>query len=53
MYANGISTKAIAATLGISAKTVEFHKAGIMNKLGINTVAELTRFALAKGLIQL
>lgn len=53
MYANGISTKAIAATLGISAKTVEFHKAEIMNKLGINTVAELTRFALAKRLIQL
>jgi DNA-binding NarL/FixJ family response regulator len=32
---------------------VEFHKAGIMNKLGIKTMAELTRFALVQGLTEL
>jgi len=53
MLANGLSTKAIATTMGISAKTVEFHKAGIMKKLGVKTAAELTRFALAQGLIEL
>ena len=53
MFANGLSTKAIATTMGISVKTVEFHKAGIMNKLGIKTIAELTRFALVQGLTEL
>jgi DNA-binding NarL/FixJ family response regulator len=53
MLANGISPHAIATTLGISVKTVEFHKAGIMNKLGIKTIAELTRFALVQGLTKL
>jgi DNA-binding NarL/FixJ family response regulator len=40
-------------TMGISVKTVEFHKAEIMKKLGIKTAAELTRFALAQGLTEL
>ena len=53
MLANGLSPHAIATTLGISVKTVEFHKAGIMNKLGIKTIAELTRFALVQGLTEL
>jgi len=53
MFANGLSAKAIATTLGISVKTVEFHKGEIMKKLGIKTAAELTRFALAQGLTEL
>ena len=53
MCANGLSAKAIATTMGISVKTVEFHKAEIMKKLGIKTAAELTRFALAQGLTEL
>ena len=53
MLANGLSTKAIATTMGISARTVEFHKAGIMNTLGVKTAAELTRFALTQGLTEL
>ena len=53
MLANGVPTHAIATTIGISVKTVEFHKAGIMNKLGIKTIAELTRFALVQGLTEL
>jgi len=53
MLANGLSAHAIATTMGISVKTVEFHKVGVMNKLGIKTMAELTRFALVQGLTEL
>ncbi|MEO6308676.1 MAG: response regulator transcription factor [Nitrospiraceae bacterium] len=53
MFANGLSAKTIATTLGISAKTVEFHKAGIVKKLGLKTASDLTRFALAQGLVEL
>ncbi|MEP6958410.1 MAG: response regulator transcription factor [Nitrospirota bacterium] len=53
MFANGHSAKTIAATMGISVKTVEFHKAGIVKKLGLKTASELTRFALAQGLTEL
>jgi DNA-binding NarL/FixJ family response regulator len=53
MFANGLSTKTIATTMGISVKTVEFHKAGIVKKLGLKTASDLTRFALGQGLTDL
>jgi len=53
MFANGLSAKTIATTMGISVKTVEFHKAGIVKKLGLKTASDLTRFALAQGLTKL
>jgi len=53
MFANGLSTRTIATTMGISVRTVEFHRAGIMKKLGLNTASDLTRFALAQGLTKL
>ena len=53
MFANGLSAKKIATTLGISVKTVEFHKAGIVKKLGLKIASDLTRFALAQGLTDL
>ncbi|MGH7184571.1 MAG: response regulator [Nitrospiraceae bacterium] len=53
MFANGLSTKTIATTMGISVKTVEFHKAGIVKKLGLKTTSDLTRFALGQGLTEL
>lgn len=43
----GLHAKEIARVLGISARTVEVHKARIMGKLGARNVAELVRFALA------
>jgi DNA-binding NarL/FixJ family response regulator len=46
LIAEGKSAKEIAFVLGISVKTVEFHKAAIMDELGIRTTAELTRYAL-------
>jgi len=45
--AKGLHAKEIARVLGISARTVEVHKARIMAKLGARNVSELVRFALA------
>jgi two-component system NarL family response regulator len=42
---------AIAKELGISVGTVEVHRRSIMRKLGLHTVAELTRYAIREGLI--
>lgn len=53
MFSDGRSTTEIATKMGISKKTVEFHKAGIMKKLGVKTASDLTRFALAQGLTEL
>lgn len=51
LVAEGQTVKEIAATLDISPKTVEFHKTQIMEQLDLHTTAELTRYALAHGLI--
>ncbi|MBI5721496.1 MAG: response regulator transcription factor [Burkholderiales bacterium] len=45
--AQGLHAKEIAAALGISPRTVEVHKARIMDKLGVRNLAELVRFAVA------
>jgi DNA-binding NarL/FixJ family response regulator len=37
--------------LHLSVKTIEFHRARIMSKLGVHTVAELTKVSLQRGLI--
>lgn len=50
LVAEGRSTKQIARILAVSTKTVEFHRARIMENLGIRTIAELTRYALAHGI---
>lgn len=51
LVAEGKQLKEIAAILNISVKTVEFHKASIMDALGVRTTAELTRYALERGLL--
>ncbi|MHC4842520.1 MAG: response regulator [Planctomycetota bacterium] len=53
LLAEGKSTKQIALKLHISVKTVETHRRQIMNKLNIHTVAELTKYAIKKGLTTL
>ncbi|HEY6260233.1 MAG TPA: response regulator transcription factor [Nitrospiraceae bacterium] len=53
MLADGLPVKTIAKAMGISVKTVEFHKSGIVKKLGVKTASDLTRFALSQGLTQL
>ena len=53
LVAEGRSVKEIATLLQISAKTVEFHKCALMERLDIHTTAELTRYAIEHGLIAL
>jgi two-component system nitrate/nitrite response regulator NarL len=49
--ARGSTNREIAQELGISHRTVETHRESLMRKLGIRTVAGLTRFALEAGLV--
>jgi DNA-binding NarL/FixJ family response regulator len=51
LVAEGKSTKETAAILRISVKTVDFHKAGIMEEVGLRTTAELTRYAMEHGIV--
>lgn len=51
LIAEGNSTKLIASKLGISAKTVETHRADLMDALSIHDVASLTRYAIRMGVI--
>ena len=52
LFAEGSSAKEIAAKLGISTRTVEFHKYQMMGSLGINNSAELIHFAIKHGLVE-
>ena len=49
--ANGQSNKEMAASYGISPRTVETHRESLMRKLEIHSVAGLTRFAVEEGLV--
>ena len=53
LIAEGLSNKEIASRLNVGVRTVETHRERIMRKLNIHSVAGLTRFAIAKGLISL
>lgn len=53
LMAEGRSTQQIATTLCVSTKTVEAHRKQIMNKVGIHSVAELTKYAIRQGLTSL
>jgi DNA-binding NarL/FixJ family response regulator len=49
--ASGATNKEIAATLGLSVRTVESHRESLLKKLDARGTAGLTRFAIAAGLI--
>ena len=51
LIAEGKSPKEIAAILNVSPRTVEFHKYRIMEIVGARTIAELTRYAVAHGIV--
>ncbi len=50
LVAEGLSTKEIASELDITSKTVDTHRQHIMDKLGIRSIAELTKYAVREGL---
>lgn len=51
LVAEGMSAKQIAGVLNISTKTVEFHKAAVMERLGVRSTAQLTRYAVDHRLV--
>jgi len=51
LIAEGKTLKEIGQVLGISVRTVEFHKNGLMQALGFRTTAELTRYAVDHGIV--
>ena len=51
MVTEGRSNKEIALDLGVSAKTVEAHRARVMEKMQVRSLAELVRKVLAAGLL--
>lgn len=53
LLAEGMKSKAIGEQLSIAYKTVETHRRNIMRKLGIHSVAELTKYAVREGLTNL
>jgi len=53
LVAEGHTAKEIAALLRISTKTVDFHKGRIMDRLGLRTASELTKYAVAHGVTEL
>ncbi|MEI6193091.1 MAG: response regulator transcription factor [Verrucomicrobiota bacterium] len=53
LLAEGRSAKEIGDTLAISARTVEFHKYEVMEKLELRTSADLVHFALKHGIAEI
>lgn len=53
LLAEGRSTKEIAALLNVSGKTIETHRKQVMGKLGMHSIAELTKYAIREGLTPL
>lgn len=53
LIAEGQSNKEIANKLGIGVRTIETHRERIMRRLNIHSVAGLTKFAIANGLVSL
>jgi two-component system response regulator NreC len=53
LIAEGVRSPAIAEQLHVSVATIEVHRRNIMRKLGLRTVAELTKHAIREGIISL
>jgi DNA-binding NarL/FixJ family response regulator len=51
LIARGLATKEIAAALDIGQRTVETHRANLMRKLGVKSVALLTQVAIREGIV--
>lgn len=53
LIVDGLSAKDIAGKLNISHRTVEFHKAQLMQQLDLHSTVELIKFAMTNGLVRL
>ena len=53
LLAEGSTTREIAEKLSVSAKTVETHRAQLMERLDVRTIPDLVRFAIRHGLVEL
>lgn len=53
LLAEGKTTKQVAMALEVSPKTVETHRKNVMDKLGLYTIADLTRYAIREGITPL
>lgn len=53
LFAEGKSSREIADTLFVSVKTVGTHKQHILNKLKLNSTADMVKYAIKKGLVSL
>jgi len=51
LMARGHTNPEVAAALNVSPKTVDFHRANLMQKLGLQTRADVVRFAVKQGLV--
>ena len=53
LLSEGKAMKEIASVLSVSIKTVETHRRTMMSKLGLYSVAELTKYAIREGVTSL
>ncbi|HVE57084.1 MAG TPA: response regulator transcription factor [Pyrinomonadaceae bacterium] len=53
LSAEGRTNSEIAERLGISVRTAETHRSNVMHKLGVHTQADLTRYAIKRGIISM
>ncbi len=53
LLAEGKTSKEVAVTLNLSVKTAETHRTNLMRKLGLHSVADLTRYAVRNGIVQI
>jgi len=53
MVAEGMTAKEMGAALGVSPRTVEMHRARLMKKTGVDSVAGLTRYAITHNITTL
>lgn len=53
LSAEGRTNNEIAERLGISVRTAETHRSNVMHKLGVHTQADLTRYAIKRGIISM
>jgi DNA-binding NarL/FixJ family response regulator len=52
LLAEGKTSKEVAVTLNLRVKTAETHRTNLMRKLGLHSVADLTRYAVRNGIVQ-